>query len=208
MFIGVTIFHRPGNMSTAGYCHLCSSQHRRAAETSEEILGQILIFNCLAIPHANGWHPVNLIATWHLTVVRIEGIAALLTCSRDNGVHGHSVIVVFVSSMCKETLWLCAHQKNQAREKRPVAIHRITTKRQSSFCSQVLQFSRKKDRAGAVALFVYSSIICTYRRPLVNSWNHTPVGTKRASIKQWPFQRLETRHHFFQVPRKPSVRRN
>lgn len=54
MFIGVTIFHRPGNMSTAGYCHLCSSQHRRAAETSEEILGQILIFNCLAIPHANG----------------------------------------------------------------------------------------------------------------------------------------------------------
>lgn len=146
MFIGVTIFHRPGNMSTAGYCHLCSSQHRRAAETSEEILGQILIFNCLAIPHANGWHLVNLIATWHLTVVRNEGIAALLTCSRDNGVHGHSVIAVFVSSTCKETLWLCAHQKNQAREKRPVAVHLITIKRQSSCQVFAVKFCNSREK--------------------------------------------------------------
>lgn len=53
MSIRVTVFHNLQNMSMAGYCHLCTYRNRYAGSASEKTPGQVLIFNCLAIPRTN-----------------------------------------------------------------------------------------------------------------------------------------------------------
>lgn len=97
--------------------------------------------------------------------------------------------VVHLSTACN--LPVCASAC-----KKTMVVSPLEKPDKSEICSRgsrFLRLPRKETQAWQHHwYFVYGGIICICQHPPVNRCNRTPVSNKWATIKQWPFERLET----------------